>query len=169
MCAAFLAPLAVAPNRQRHGLGRLLVNTGFGRLWEDGILHIFVLDDPAYYGQLAIVREQKVLPPFFSSAEMGRRVAVCQAAGRTAPAGWDTQSAAGLAEAGTLAAVKGREWSLAAHRTPCLRRCCGVTFAPLRLSRRSDLGSAGGSRQPPRRLWHWTVWRPGPTSSRAGP
>ena len=62
--AALLAPLAVAPDRQRRGLGRALVNAGFDRLAEEGILNVFVLGDPAYYSRLGFTREDAVLPPY---------------------------------------------------------------------------------------------------------
>jgi putative acetyltransferase len=46
-----LAPLAVAPDRQRKGLGRALVEAGHALLRDSGEAIAFVLGDPAYYGR----------------------------------------------------------------------------------------------------------------------
>jgi putative acetyltransferase len=62
--AALLAPLAVAPDRQRQGLGRALVIAGFDRLSEESIPYVFVLGDPAYYSRLGFTREDAVMPPY---------------------------------------------------------------------------------------------------------
>jgi putative acetyltransferase len=47
--ALALAPLAVAPARQRQGTGAALVHAGHRLAREDGWQGIFVLGDPAYY------------------------------------------------------------------------------------------------------------------------
>ena len=46
-----LAPLAVAREYRRRGVGRALVEAGHARLQESGETIIFVLGDPAYYGR----------------------------------------------------------------------------------------------------------------------
>ncbi len=47
--AAILAPLAVAPEAQRKGVGGALVKAGLDHLRKDGVALVFVLGDPAYY------------------------------------------------------------------------------------------------------------------------
>ncbi|MEM6665113.1 MAG: N-acetyltransferase [Pseudomonadota bacterium] len=61
---ALLAPLAVAPARQRQGIGRALVEAGFAMLRERGISHVFVLGDPAYYARLGFLAERAISPPY---------------------------------------------------------------------------------------------------------
>lgn len=61
---ALLGPLAVAPDRQRQGIGRALVATGHDRLAAVGVAHVYVLGDPAYYSRLGFVREDNVRPPY---------------------------------------------------------------------------------------------------------
>lgn len=55
--AAALGPLAVAPARQRQGIGQLLAGHGLLRLREAGFDLVLVLGDPAYYGQLGFEAE----------------------------------------------------------------------------------------------------------------
>lgn len=62
--AALLAPLAVAPDYQRQGIGAELVREGLRRLEKDGVEAVYVLGDPAYYGRLGFSREQSVRPPY---------------------------------------------------------------------------------------------------------
>lgn len=50
--AAALGPLAVAPERQRQGIGKFLAGHGLLRLREAGFDLVLVLGDPAYYGEL---------------------------------------------------------------------------------------------------------------------
>ena len=45
-----LAPLAVAPGRQREGIGTALVREGIARMKDAGARGIGVLGDPRYYG-----------------------------------------------------------------------------------------------------------------------
>jgi len=59
-----LAPLAVAPDVQRRGIGSALVRAGFARLARAGSAQVEVLGDPAYYGRLGFLREDLVLPPY---------------------------------------------------------------------------------------------------------
>lgn len=62
--AALLGPLAVAPDRQRRGIARALVAAGHDRLAGEGIGHVFVLGDPAFYNRLGFTREDAVEPPY---------------------------------------------------------------------------------------------------------
>lgn len=61
---AMLAPLAVAPARQRQGIGKALVHAGFRKLEDAGISHVYVLGDPAYYGRFGFTPEYGVSPPY---------------------------------------------------------------------------------------------------------
>ncbi len=61
---ALLGPLAVAPDRQRAGIGSLLVRQGLARLAGEGVTHVFVLGDPAYYGRFGFTEERGVKPPY---------------------------------------------------------------------------------------------------------
>lgn len=61
---ALLAPLAVAPERQRQGIGSELVRDGLRRLREAGFNLVCVLGDPAYYGRLGFVPERNVATPY---------------------------------------------------------------------------------------------------------
>ena len=60
---ALLGPLAVAPARQRQGIGRALVEAGLERLGSGGAAAVFVLGDPAYYGRLGFRTEGGVKTP----------------------------------------------------------------------------------------------------------
>ena len=62
--AALLAPLAVAPEWQRQGIGSALVRAGLRRLREGGINVVYVLGDPAYYGRLGFSAERSVRTPY---------------------------------------------------------------------------------------------------------
>ncbi|MEP4033392.1 N-acetyltransferase [Roseibium polysiphoniae] len=62
--AALLGPVAVAPNRQKQGIGSALIERGFGLLADGNVSHIFVLGDPAYYGRFGFGPESKVVTPF---------------------------------------------------------------------------------------------------------
>lgn len=52
-----LAPLAVAPDFQRQGIGAALVNAGLERARKAGESIVFVLGDPAYYGRFGFSAE----------------------------------------------------------------------------------------------------------------
>ena len=67
--AALLAPLAVAPARQRQGIGRAIVRAGLRRLEEAKVSRVFVLGDPKYYGRLGFRSESLVKPPYPLPAE----------------------------------------------------------------------------------------------------
>ncbi|MEM9106590.1 MAG: N-acetyltransferase [Pseudomonadota bacterium] len=62
--ASLLGPLAVAPNRQRQGVGGELVRAGLQRLEADGTELVCALGDPGYYGRFGFAREAAVLPPY---------------------------------------------------------------------------------------------------------
>ncbi len=62
--AALLAPLAVAPDRQRHGIGSKIVRAGIREMEDAGVSLVLVLGDPAYYGRFGFAREASVKPPF---------------------------------------------------------------------------------------------------------
>lgn len=61
---ALLAPLAVAPECQRQGIGSALVGRGLRRLQAEGIAAVYVLGDPAYYRRLGFLPERSVRPPY---------------------------------------------------------------------------------------------------------
>lgn len=62
--AALLAPLAVAPQWQRKGIGSALIREGLSRLKQNGVAHVYVLGDPAYYGRSGFSPETGVAPPY---------------------------------------------------------------------------------------------------------
>lgn len=62
--AALLAPLGVAPQWQRKGIGSSLIREGLNRLKRDGVAHVYVLGDPAYYGRNGFRTETGVAPPY---------------------------------------------------------------------------------------------------------
>lgn len=62
--AALLGPLAVAPVRQRQGVGSAIVRAGLDLLEDMEVSLVFVLGDPAYYGRLGFNPESSVKPPF---------------------------------------------------------------------------------------------------------
>mgnify|MGYP001248641355 CR=1 FL=1 len=55
--ALALAPVSVAPDRQREGIGSRLIRFGLEMMREDGWEAVFVLGDPAYYGRFGFRRE----------------------------------------------------------------------------------------------------------------
>ncbi len=67
--AALLAPLGVAPARQRQGIGSALARAGMRRLEDEGVAQVFVLGDPGYYGRLGFRPEARVPPPYPLPAE----------------------------------------------------------------------------------------------------
>ena len=62
--AALLAPLAVAPECQRQGVGTALIREGLKQLQSAGIDHVYVLGDPAYYSRSGFRPETGVAPPY---------------------------------------------------------------------------------------------------------
>ena len=67
--AALLAPLAVSPAWQRHGIGSAIVRAGLRRLEDADVNRLYVLGDPAFYGRLGFLPESLVEPPFPLPAE----------------------------------------------------------------------------------------------------
>lgn len=61
---ALLGPLAVAPGRQRQGIGSALVRAALARASADGIGRVCVLGDPAYYGRFGFRPEAHIAPPY---------------------------------------------------------------------------------------------------------
>ena len=62
--AALLAPLAVAPEWQRQGIGSALIREGLERLKQAGVVQVYVLGDPAYYGRSGFRPETAIAPPY---------------------------------------------------------------------------------------------------------
>lgn len=59
-----LAPLAVAPEMQRMGVGRQLIQSGLTMLRERGAELVFVLGDPNYYGRFGFSTGHRVRAPY---------------------------------------------------------------------------------------------------------
>ncbi|HUE79983.1 MAG TPA: N-acetyltransferase [Sphingomicrobium sp.] len=64
--ALALAPLAVAPEMQRQGIGAALIGSGHDRARQQGWDAIFVLGDPGYYARFGYSLEAaaKVVSPY---------------------------------------------------------------------------------------------------------
>jgi putative acetyltransferase len=73
--AIVLAPLAVAPMRQRRGIGAALVRAGLGLLTEAGEALVFVLGDPAYYRRFGFTPADRFASPYAGQHFMARRLA----------------------------------------------------------------------------------------------
>ncbi|NNE84960.1 MAG: N-acetyltransferase [Alphaproteobacteria bacterium] len=61
---ALLGPLAVAPARQRQGIGSLIVREGLRWLKNADMNQVYVLGDPAYYSRFGFEPEDRVTPPY---------------------------------------------------------------------------------------------------------
>jgi putative acetyltransferase len=61
---ALLGPVAVAPDWQRRGVGKALIQAGVERLRQAPVAAICVLGDPGYYGPLGFAPERAIAPPF---------------------------------------------------------------------------------------------------------
>ena len=59
-----LGPVAVAPQRQRQGIGSALIQEGFTQLKREGAAQVYVLGDPGYYGRFGFEPDRNVAPPF---------------------------------------------------------------------------------------------------------
>jgi putative acetyltransferase len=61
-----MAPLAVAPEQQKRGVGAALISAGVRQLEEQGVNLLFVYGDPAYYGKFDFDADAAVgyRPPF---------------------------------------------------------------------------------------------------------
>jgi len=66
---ALLGPVAVAPDRQRRGIGTALILAGHERLTRAGVARIFTLGDPGYYARTGFASEMDVTPPYPLPAE----------------------------------------------------------------------------------------------------
>lgn len=66
LIGSILAPLAVAPEEQRRGIGTHLVNAGIERLAAMGVDLLFVYGNPAYYGRFGFRADtgSRYEPPF---------------------------------------------------------------------------------------------------------
>ena len=62
--AALLGPLAVAPARQKQGIGSAIVRDGLRRMEEAGVDVVCVLGDPNYYGRFGFAPESSIAPPY---------------------------------------------------------------------------------------------------------
>jgi putative acetyltransferase len=62
--AAALAPVAVAPARQRRGTGSALIRDGLRRLREAGWEAVVVLGEPAYYARFGFVPAPTIACPY---------------------------------------------------------------------------------------------------------
>lgn len=67
--AALLAPLAVAPDFQKQGLGRRLVEMGLAAMKDKGAGLVLVLGDPGYYGRFGFQEETQVMAPYTLPAD----------------------------------------------------------------------------------------------------
>ncbi|MDX2157910.1 MAG: N-acetyltransferase [Hyphomicrobiaceae bacterium] len=61
---ALLGPLAVAPDRQRRGVGGALIGEGLIRLARADVSNVLVLGDPAYYRRHGFGPETSIVPPY---------------------------------------------------------------------------------------------------------
>ncbi len=61
---SMLAPLCVAPDLQKQGLGKQLTRYGLERLSADGFSQVLVLGDPNYYRRNGFQREDSIAPPY---------------------------------------------------------------------------------------------------------
>lgn len=70
--AAALAPMAVAPGRQRRGIGSALVRAGLEAVTAQGFEAVFVLGHPAYYPRFGFsaAAASKLVSPYAGEAFM---------------------------------------------------------------------------------------------------
>jgi putative acetyltransferase len=69
--AALLGPLAVAPERQRQGIGTALVAAGLNRMKDEGARIVCVLGDPNYYQRFGFQPDTRIEPPYRLPEEWG--------------------------------------------------------------------------------------------------
>ena len=62
--AALLGPLCVAPDAQRQGIGRALIEDGAQRLSDEGVSALLVLGDPAYYSRCGFDARSVIEAPY---------------------------------------------------------------------------------------------------------
>ena len=101
---ALLGPLAVAPAWQRRGVGSAIVRAGLQRLEDAGVIQVYVLGDPAYYGRLGFRTETRVAPPYELPTEWLEA--------------WQSQSLVGAATARSGRLVLPHPWLQPALWTP---------------------------------------------------
>ncbi len=93
--AALLGPLAVAPDRQRQGLGGALIQAGLTALEATPASHVLVLGDPTYYERFGFAPERTItpahpIPARWSNAWRSITLKPVRAAGRLMPPSpWD--------------------------------------------------------------------------------
>jgi len=68
---ALLGPLAVASDWQRQGIGGALIRKGLQLLKNAGVVQVYVLGDPSYYGRAGFKSDAKVMPPYALPVEWG--------------------------------------------------------------------------------------------------
>jgi len=68
---ALLGPLAVASDWRWRGIGGELIRKGLQLLKDAGVVQVYVLGDPAYYGRAGFKSDAKVMPPYALPAEWG--------------------------------------------------------------------------------------------------
>ncbi|MFK7793264.1 MAG: GNAT family N-acetyltransferase [Devosiaceae bacterium] len=61
---SMLAPLAVAPDVQKQGIGKALIAQGIARLRARNVAKVLVLGDPAYYSGSGFTRENHIRTPY---------------------------------------------------------------------------------------------------------
>lgn len=61
---ALLGPLCIAPDAQRQGLGRTLIDEGAQRLAAEGVSALLVLGDPDYYSRVGFSVPSPVAAPY---------------------------------------------------------------------------------------------------------
>ena len=90
--ALALAPVAVAPGRQRQGIGGALIQAGHAIARERGWEAVFVLGDPSYYGRFGYSAEAAAAfdstysGPHFMLLALAERTSVTPGPVRYAPA-----------------------------------------------------------------------------------
>jgi predicted N-acetyltransferase YhbS len=64
--AQILAPLAVVPSHQKHGVGGALIQDGLARLTKSGVALVFVLGHPSYYPRFGFeaVGDRELVAPY---------------------------------------------------------------------------------------------------------
>ncbi len=61
---ALLGPLAVAPARQKQGIGSAIVRAGLQQVQSAGASQVYVLGDPAYYSRFGFAPDENVTSPY---------------------------------------------------------------------------------------------------------
>jgi len=59
-----LGPVAVSPHIQKQGIGSSLIQEGLNQLKSEGVIQIYVLGDPNYYGRFGFKPDGNVKPPY---------------------------------------------------------------------------------------------------------